>query len=121
MSVEHTDSLCIYGLPDYVQTWNKVMAKHKDFKDKRSKYKDQGMLYGNSKDKAYVTVYDTGTIHVQGAMGLHYVLTVMIQQIYPSVMDAFKGQVNDTLSRIPIHKRALNMFQDNKQKEVKKN
>ena len=120
VSVEHTDSLCIYGHPDYVQTWNTVMAKHKDFKDKRSKYKDQGMLYGNSKDKAYVTVYDTGTIHVQGAMGLHYGLTVMIQQIYPSVMDAFKGQVNDTLGRIPIHKRALNMFQDSKQKEAKR-
>ena len=29
VSVEHTDSLCIYGHPDYVQTWNTVMAKHK--------------------------------------------------------------------------------------------
>lgn len=72
-SCQHLESFSIYGYPDHVSSW---IAKLKDIWGsspiRLKGASSPGRQFGDKTQSIFITIYDNGTIHVQGIMALQY-------------------------------------------------
>ena len=113
--VQHSESFAVYCHPDYVAAWNQVLDKSEDFSEHVSNVAQSGVIHGNKESSCFITVYDSGTVHVQGVRGLYYGLNVMLPKTYQEVMKLHNKDVDTTTKRCSTHKKALKLFQCTKQ------
>ena len=120
VTCRHLNSYSIYGFPDDVNQWRikiKQMWGNNSISMilKARSSKKIGQQFGSENDSIYISVYDNGTIHVQGIMAIQYSEEIII----PLLTEWFKpkSEIVDKKRFSDLLKKAMGYFkQDSTQK-----
>ena len=72
VTCQHSDNFAIYGPREQVEIWTKVLKECEYFEGSHRLTNNPGVQFGSAKNRLYVTLYDNGTVHAQGIMGLWF-------------------------------------------------
>lgn len=111
VTCRHLSSYSIYGFPDDANQWTTKIKQNWGSSPspiKARNGKKLGQQFGNEKDSIYISVYDNGTIHVQGIMAIQYAEEVII----PFLTEWFKPKavVADRKRFSDLLKKAIGLF-----------
>ena len=90
ISCTFTDSFCIYSQPGLTNSWKEVL-ENKIGSSPTVLKPNKGVQFGKPGQSLYVTVYNNGTIHCQGAMGLTFGTSVLSTTIMEYIIDKTKS------------------------------
>ena len=108
----HHESFSIYGYPDDANKWRNKIKEMWGRSPTAIKHKAKkiGQQFGNISDSIYISVFDNGTIHVQGIMATQYAEEVidplLTQWFKPSSSTIDRKRFSDLL------KKAISHFQE---------
>lgn len=110
VTCQHTDSFSVYGYCDHSGSWITKLTNLWGVKPKsvniRGSTKNT-VQYGDDRESLYITVYENGTIHVQGIMALEFSIDKLPRLLSEVLREKITTQANRFSNPL---KKSLKLF-----------
>ena len=99
VTCQHYESFSIYGIPDHIHQWTTklkgIFGANPRALPKKEGKESVGKQFGSRSQSLYVTMFNNGTIFIQGCMALQYAIETiqpMILHWFPSICSTETGE-----------------------------
>lgn len=114
VTCQHLNSFAVYGWKEHVKSWVEKLQIALGVKAKKPESRSKNLQFGSDTDSLYITVYENGTVFVQGIMAIQFSVSrlpglleeVLKEKVFP-VQKFFSTKQKAALKHFTTNKQTV--------------